>query len=170
MAIALVFAAALVPARAADWHVRSSESDYAQLIRHGYERSATFRQLVDSLNASDVVVYVQPQVARRGTRGHLVLNVASAGGRRYLLVKLRVRQDDGTIAILAHELQHAYEVAQARDVHDADRMTELFARLDNGTCLRAACYETDAAQEVQRAVAAELAKWRKERATTGQAR
>jgi hypothetical protein len=49
-------------------------------------------------------------------------------------------------------------------------MTELFARLDNGTCLRAACYETDAAQEVQRAVAAELAKWRKERATTGQAR
>jgi hypothetical protein len=160
VAIALVFAAALVPARATDWHVRSSESDYAQLIRHGYERSATIRQLVDSLNASDVVVYVEPQFARRGSGGYLLHSVASAGGRRYLRVRLRVGGGDKTLAILAHELQHAYEVAQVRDVHDRDAMTALFARLDNGMC-RGACYETDAAQEIQRAVADELAKWRK---------
>jgi hypothetical protein len=164
MAIALVFAAALVPARAADWHVRSLEREYAQLIRHGYERSVTFRQLVDNLNASDVLVYVHPQVTLRGTGGYLLNTVASAGGRRYLHVKLRAGGGDGTIAILAHELQHAYEVAQALDVHDAERMIALFARLDNGTCLRGNCFETDAAQDLQRDVAAELATWRKAKA------
>jgi hypothetical protein len=164
MAMALVFAAALVPARAADWHVRSSESKHGQLIRHGYERSVTFRQLVDSLNASDVIVYVEAQPEFNARTGGLLLHsVVSAGGHRYLRVKLRGGGGDGTIAVLAHELQHAHEVAQARDVHDDEQMTALFARLDNRTCLRRACYETNAAQEVQGAVAAELATWRKER-------
>jgi hypothetical protein len=41
-------------------HVRSSNSELIALIDQAGERSATFRSLVDTINASDSIVFVEP--------------------------------------------------------------------------------------------------------------
>ena len=46
-------------------HVRSSDAGIRALVRTGYDQSATFRALVDEIEANRVIVYVEPMVALR---------------------------------------------------------------------------------------------------------
>ena len=93
------------------WHVRSSKPALSDLIQDGYARSPTFRRLVDRLNAVHVVVYVEFQITPQRQRGYLSHNIREAGEWRYLQVRLRARSRSIMISVLAHELQHALEVA-----------------------------------------------------------
>ena len=101
-----------------------------QLIADGLNRSSTFRDIVDRLNRSDVVVYVrcQQDVARRED-GYLKF-VSSVGGYRYLQAHIRyntsrVRQ----ISLIGHELFHAVEVADAPAVIDVASFERQYARI-----------------------------------------
>ncbi len=133
-------------------HVRGADAAASALLETGKSRSATFRRLVETLEASDVVVYVA-----RGPRtapADLRFVSASAYGR-HLRVTLSVAQDQAKLlALLGHELQHAVEVASAPSIVDAASMQRWYEAhgvigARGGLCTRAA-------QETAAAVAWEI--------------
>jgi hypothetical protein len=152
LAMAAILTTQVVP----DPHVRTTEPKLAALIELGLTGSGTFRQLVEQLNASDIVVYVVLKQDRDGLGAYLSHDIVSAGGRRFLRVAIDTLGTESlVVARLGHELQHALEVAQAPEVRDAASLEQLFTRLDiRSVCV--GCYETAAALQVQAAVEAEL--------------
>jgi hypothetical protein len=158
MVMVLILAASLSTQTAAPTsHVRTADARIAALIDVGLARSATFRQLVDTLNASDVIVYVDTKQTRPMLRGYLAHTMSSAGSVRYLRVSIRTRgADQWLVAVLAHELQHAVEVAEHREVRDADALGRLFDRLSSRFLCSQACVETRAAMSIQATVEDEL--------------
>jgi hypothetical protein len=139
-------------------HVRTTEAAISTLIESGMRQSPTFRRLVETLDGSDVIVSVGPKITRSALGGFLQFDVAATGGYRYLRIALEMQ---GTrkrlVPILAHELQHAVEVAQHPEVRNGTVMERLFARLAIGFgCTAANCVETSAAMEVEEAVQSEL--------------
>ena len=115
-----VFAASPDPASEPIVHaarVRSTDARTATLLSQGLERSATVRGLVDQLEQRDVIVYIEMQPAlRKRLAGHLTwLTVA----KNYRYVRISINPElntDTAIATLGHELQHALEVANAREI------------------------------------------------------
>ena len=158
MAIVVMLAAFLAVHDPSMSHVRSSDPEIATVIKAGFEQSGTFRRLVEALDRSDVIVYVALKVRREGLGGYLAHNVLNAGPYRYLHVAIGLRGTDArVISILAHELQHALEVAEHLDARDPVRVERLFARLsvDNG-CAVGNCFETQAARDIEAVVLAEV--------------
>ena len=157
--VALIMVAAVLASQGpSTTHVRTTEPTIAALIAGGVSKSGTFRHLIDSLNASDVIVYVEPQLTRQALGGFLENGVVVSGGYRYLRVAISMRGAKGRIIpILAHELQHALEVAQDPKAVDAITVERLFARLDVPFgCDGSSCSETKAAKDVEDAVSADL--------------
>jgi len=122
-------------------------------LAHALERSAVARRLVTQLESSNVIVHIVSSAQMPGGIGGTTRFVTSRGGYRYLRITLgaglplRHRS-----AILAHELQHAWEVARST----ADTVEEL-KQLFEGEGHRAGeFYETRAAIEVERTVMMEL--------------
>ena len=139
--------------------VRSRLEDprLGELLRDGVAGSETLRRLVVALDASDVIVYVSfannPKV-----RSYLAHDLVAAASFRYLHVVIGATLTDREgIAALAHELQHAMEVAQSPEVTDSAGITSLFRRIGYPTLKGAEVRETDAALRVQQRVKAELA-------------
>ena len=141
-------------------HVRATEPQIAAIIAAGIAASETFRRLVETLDQSDVIVYVQPKMRRPGLRGYLGHGVTASGGYRYLRIAIDVQGSPARlISLLGHELQHAVEVAGDSCARDAASIERLFARLAvRARCGVASCYETEAAQDVERIVAEEVLK------------
>lgn len=115
--------------------------------------SATVRALIHTLESSNVVVHIIASRDLPAGIGGTTRFVTSRGGYRYIRITidsgltLRVRT-----TILAHELQHACEVATS-SVTDLAGMRELFEHRGQ----RAGDYfETRAAIEVERSVRREL--------------
>lgn len=143
-----------------DSHVRSSDDRLVNALRKGVARSATFRGLIEALNRADVIVYVESiGRMRAGFSAYLSHQIVTAGSHRYL--KVFVSRDLARArlaAAIAHELQHAREVADAAGVRSSADMRALFRRLDSGGCvLIRSCTETTAAVRVEVAVLTELA-------------
>ena len=94
-------------------HLRPLDPLAVDLVSAGTRRSSTFAGLLERLDrASGLVVYVSttPQPDRRGS----IVFVSRAAGVTYLLVRVGTRQIDlDRVAVLAHELTHAVEIAQA---------------------------------------------------------
>jgi hypothetical protein len=87
------------------------------LIREATGRSATFRRLVETIDASDGIVYVEHGKCRRGAQAYLVLTVTMAGPHRVLRIVVNKRRDPTTVmAAIGHELRHAVEVLNDRAV------------------------------------------------------
>ena len=150
---------AAAPAWSADEHVRSSDPLVLASIEDGKARSTTFSGLVARLTASDVVVYVEPRLRLpAGLVGYLDHRVTATGDRRYLWIVVdAMLEHDRLIAIIAHELQHAVEVAGVPDARSAAAIDGVFR---SRTCVRPPtnCGETEAALRVQETVSAELRK------------
>jgi hypothetical protein len=137
-------------------HVRTTEPRVLTLVEQGIARSATFRRLVDALNASDVIVYIEPKLHRPALGGYLSHRMVASGGTRYLKIAVELRGDEArVIALVAHELQHAVEVAQSPAVRDSISLSRLFAQSSIGDFC-GGCAETAAAIDIQEKVFAEL--------------
>jgi len=138
-------------------HVRATEARILAIVEDGVSRSATFRRLVETLDASDVIVYIGPKFRREALAGYLAHRLTVAGSLRYIKIALDLNGPrDRVVALMAHELQHAVEVAGAPEVRDSQSMVRFFERSDlDGVC-GSNCYETKAAIEVQEAVFTEL--------------
>ncbi|MNC84833.1 hypothetical protein D3C83_04010 [compost metagenome] len=120
-------------------------------------RSATFRRLCTELGHRDVVVQVLTGRTQHRARASLLHRITVAGDVRYLFV---VIDPNGAarrvIATLAHELQHAIEVARETEVGRSIPVDRFFMQIANVRCGEANCFETSAAIRVQHEVLREL--------------
>jgi hypothetical protein len=98
-------------------HVRSAEPAIRHLIARGLERSATFRELVAAIDASDSYVYVKTGDCGAGVHVCFIA-VTDAGSVRFLWVKVNSRKsdDDTLVSLIGHELRHTLEVIEQRAV------------------------------------------------------
>lgn len=137
--------------------MRGLEPRVQKLIERGVSISATFRRLVEELNASDVMAHVRHQRMPDGFRGYLVHRVREANGLRYLHIAVDSRGAEArVIGLIAHELQHALEVARTPEVGRLRHIDEFFASIADQGCRSAKCFETSAAVGVQEAMLREL--------------
>jgi hypothetical protein len=127
-----------------------------EVIERGTKRSATFRMLVETIGKSDLVVYLETtKRLPAGLDGRLMF-LTSAGGVRYLHVQVTSTLDiDQLVAITAHELQHAVEVAAHPDVRDAAGLAALYQRIGIPGIVKNR-YDTLGAQSTGKRVRAEL--------------
>jgi hypothetical protein len=142
-------------------HVRSAEADVREILTAGYERSLTFKALVDEIESLPGIVYIDKTIAlSRGLDGALLL--AAAGSRELPILRVLIRANlsgDYRIANLAHELQHVAEVLRA-GAATSDGMSRLFASLDEPDRRPGSRFETAAAQAITEQVLKELGRRR----------
>jgi hypothetical protein len=131
--IAFVFIPGLAVRAGADAalpRIRPVDARAASLLARGSRESPTFAALVASLEQSDTIMHVQERPPDpRHPMGATRL-VARAGGFRYLRISLEAGlPDESAIALLGHELHHAWEIARARWVVDEATLVRLYARI-----------------------------------------
>jgi hypothetical protein len=111
-------------------HVRTLDARLDVLVAEGLRLSPTLRALVDRLNDSDVIVFItceRDPAARSAGRLNFM---TAAGGVRYVVVRLKQGLPrPRAIAMLAHELQHAAEVADDASIVDEQSMEQAYERL-----------------------------------------
>ena len=141
--------------------LRTLDPQLALLMQQGLDQSQTFEHLVDGVQRSDLIIHVERHARfRDGLSGSFQL-VGSRGGQRYVRIALNSALNPRELLVLlAHELQHANELAEAPHVFDERGMREFFCKTGE---IRQHGYDTVAAQAVTRQVAAELAAPRPDR-------
>ncbi len=157
--LAAIAAAGQVPVTAQDASraLRPESAAARTLIANGIERSNTFRGLTDRLSGTDVIAYVRFSRCPGNFAGCLSWASAAPGLRR-VLIKLDQfgRSPKELTSLLAHELQHALEVADAPEITDLASFEKVFA----GRGWKGAHgFETAQAVDITKRVAAELASW-----------
>jgi hypothetical protein len=137
--------------------LRGSTPRETGLIAGLLARSPTARALADELLSTDVIAYVQLVVDQAPGRASTRLVVATSTHRflRIALGAMTSPADRGSL--LGHELQHAVEIARAREVRDDDGMRRLYLVIGEDSRARDA-FETAAAREVGLIVRRELTK------------
>jgi hypothetical protein len=155
----MVLALAVTAQDVSTRHVRATDSRILRVIDAGIEGSATFRSLVAILNESDVIVYVEPNLTRQALGGYLAHNIVVQGQYRYLRIAMEIAGSERRlVSLLAHELQHAVEVAQTPEARDPKSLERLFSRRAIAFgCGGTTCSETQAAKDVEYVVKRELA-------------
>jgi hypothetical protein len=137
--------------------VRSTNPRILELLETGMRRSPTFAELVKAVNATDVIVYIEPvRELPRALAGRLLLLPISTS-QRYL--RIQVRRDlppRDLIALIGHELRHAIEIAQEPTVRDNAAMIALFQRIGHSSS-DWHTFDTSAAQSIGWRVRQELA-------------
>ena len=139
-----------------DRRVRAVTPAIRQALIAGARRSPTLAALVADVQASDVIVYIEPTFALPpGIDGRLYFGSAD-GGQRYLRVQVRsTLQGHHLVAVIAHELQHVREVAGEAAVVDGDTLADFYRQHRDGTH-SAGRFDTESARRAQRQVRAEL--------------
>ena len=142
------------PPGASTSRVRGVGSFVRSLIDETAARSATTRDLLTRLDCTDVIFYIEmtgsPEIPTARTK-----LVIAAPGVRFLRIGIRLGVPYNDLApLLAHELQHALEIAEHGEVTDDDAVRRLYDRI--GRPLGRDRFESDAALDVERSVRAEL--------------
>ena len=144
--------------RAGGPRIRMMDARLTTLLDSGLVRSATLRTLVQRLDTSDVILYVSRSPMMPARLAGKLTWMSKAGEYRYLRAQISTDQTpDQMIATLAHELQHAVEVADDPGVTDQRSLVELYKRIGHPS--RAAVssgWETVAAYEAGQQVRREL--------------
>lgn len=132
--------------------VRALDTWAEETLRFGVERSPTFRGLLAELEASDVIVYIETSVVLPTYASGTTRLAVANGSQRYVrIVLLRDPLALNRVAVLAHELQHAIEIARS-DVRSTREMQALFDEIGRPSPGDHASYETDAAISISRVV------------------
>ena len=134
--------------------VRTTDPVIRALITEAAERSQTFRRLIDTIEKSDGIVYVESGKCGHGVRACLALSVTPAGSYRLLRIVIDLRQKSRELmASIGHEFRHAIEVLENRAIVDAATIYLFYAQ----TGAVGHTFETRAAIEAGFAVANEIA-------------
>ena len=135
-------------------HVRAVDPVIGPLIARGIEHSATFRELVAAIDASDSYVYVKKGSCSPSVRSCLVA-VTAAESARFVWLKVDVTTGDADlISRIGHELRHALEVIEEPTVRDNGSMFFLYKRI--GTHGAGSTIETTAAMAAGQRIRKEL--------------
>ncbi|OFW04618.1 MAG: hypothetical protein A3H96_09535 [Acidobacteria bacterium RIFCSPLOWO2_02_FULL_67_36] len=132
--------------------IRPLDAKAADLLEQGPLRSRTIKRLIDTLEQSDVIVFVSTGLLM--ISGETVF-VTESSGTRFLRIVLSVPEaDDRLLGWLGHELQHAVEIATAPEVTSVETMAAFYRHVGNvsgsGVC-------TPEAQKLTATVSAEVA-------------
>ncbi|HEX3703649.1 MAG TPA: hypothetical protein VHU82_09970 [Vicinamibacterales bacterium] len=159
----LLFLGASATARGeAAGSVRVLSPQLRAIAEDGLTMSKTLQELVQRLDASDVVIYLtcaQTEVPQARSFDGKLRFLSAAGNVRYVVahVNCRLSREEQT-ALLGHELRHAVEIADDESVVDIRTFGRCFARIGflvarDGPRVT---YDTDAARGAQRAVQHDL--------------
>jgi hypothetical protein len=141
----------------------------AETLAHAIERSAITRTLIEHLESSNVIVHIVTAAQMEYGIGGTTRFVTSRGGYRYLRITLAAGLPlKHRSAILAHELQHAWEVARSAAT-EVEEIKRLFENEGHRASEYGEYYETRAAIEIERNVRMELTAGRALRLRSGQA-
>jgi hypothetical protein len=132
-------------------HLRWDTPVIGAAIRDAIERSRTFREMVDAINASDAYIVISAAPCGHGVRACFV-SVRTAGANRYMFVRVASdKRDAELMASLGHELRHTLEVIADPSVrsdfekfffyertalHGPSHTTETLAARDAGNAVR----------------------------------
>jgi hypothetical protein len=137
--------------------VRSSSAPIAALIGRAVERSQTFRGLVETIDASDGIVYVEEGTCRGGVRACFVA-VVESGPNRLLKVVVDTRKAEWDLmGSIGHELQHTIEVLN--DLHLRNNFQMYFFYEGKGRSATSSSFETSAAIHAGESVRTEVRKY-----------
>ncbi|HMF94162.1 MAG TPA: hypothetical protein VKE96_07710 [Vicinamibacterales bacterium] len=105
------------------------------LVEQAADRSPSIRELIDRIEASDVIVYVRMrQFAQSDLNGRVALLSTMPAGQRFLVIELACgRADVVTLSTLGHELYHAVEIADEPSIVDASGLAAFYARVGSRT-------------------------------------
>lgn len=136
-------------------HVRTAIPYITSLLKEGFSRSPTFARLVTRLERSDLIIHIETSVTLPpGIEGRLLL-LPRAHETRYVRIQIAIAESrTDAIALVAHELQHAQELADAPEVTDMAAFEALYERIGIRSGWHQ--YETEAAQAVARRVRREV--------------
>jgi hypothetical protein len=148
--------------------VRSTDATVARLITRAYALSLTFRRVVDSIDATNGIVYVQPGRCRLG-RACLLQSVTVAGPHRILRIVVDPRKaadDCDLMGSIGHELWHAWEVLSDASLTSDAAMYFFYERARASRQLRGVesspgVWETEAARRAGLDVRTDLQNHRK---------
>jgi len=159
-AVSLLVLAAAPQLSAADrfHHLRSEDADVEGMLTFGYEHSATFKVLVDEIEASPVIVYITRSPKLSGGMEGALLHVM-AGMPDMPMLRVVLLSSLGTVrgtAILGHEMQHVVEIMHAGIPHGSREMSGVFAKLDAESTAGTAHFETADAKRVTELVLQEV--------------
>lgn len=138
--------------------LRPQDSRIKDVLREGAARSATFKALVDRLDASDVIVYVAVNPLIKSNLSGALTWMTRAGGFRYVRASISPDQTfDQMIATVAHELRHAVEVAEDVTVQSEPSLVAMYRKIGNqANSDYTNRWETTAAQQAGTQVRREL--------------
>lgn len=129
------------------------------LIEAAAERSAIVQGLLDDLERTDLVVYIEDAMpgAFVGPKSALTL-VSAASSNRYLMIRIDSMRLplQARIAALGHELYHALEVAAAPEVKDNAGLASLYRRIGWETSVGR--FESRGAQDATFQISRQLAR------------
>lgn len=132
--------------------IRPQGATLIRVVREVRARSQTFRALVETINKSDGIVYVEEGDCGHGVRACLVA-VSVAGASRILRIYVNGHDADSTLMVMiGHELQHAVEVLSVPSIRSTAAM-HFFYRRESRTTGR---FETTAAMRTGEAVRDEV--------------
>jgi hypothetical protein len=124
---ALLLLHAAAAAAQQDSHVRVADRGLKAMLETGATQSPALRALLADLEAAPILVFIDCGVQMRTRVGARLNFVTSVDGVRYVRVgvdcSLGARHQ---LALLAHELQHALEIAGRPDVVDVDSMASYY--------------------------------------------
>ena len=111
--------------------VRSESRVLTNAITEGSERSPTFRGLVEKINSSDGLVYVEEGICRFSVRSCFILLVRIAGPYRLLRILVDARKGKGCdlVGSIGHELQHAIELLSNPQIRSDAQAFHFFQRI-----------------------------------------
>jgi len=136
--------------------VRSSHPAIAGLISEGQQRSGTFRRLVQTIDASDGIVYIEEGKCRHGVRACLATSVTPAGPNRILRVFVDTHKADWDLmGSIGHEMRHAVEVLSDASVRSDSAVFFFYSRVSTSRNERGS-FETTAAIQAGLDVRAEV--------------
>jgi hypothetical protein len=147
-------AAGPVDASANGGPVRAASADLRVALDDLLARSPTARALASRLYCTDVIIYVERTVSPLVPTARIQL-VAAVPGARFLRIGVNAAVVNADLGpLLAHELQHAVEIAERDPIRDVRAVRDLYLRI--GRDRGGDRFETDAAQEVEWIVRSEL--------------
>jgi hypothetical protein len=140
-----VCAQALVP------HLRPETSQLRSLTTRAAGRSPIVRELIDRLDQSSVIVYLRHRVFGPVTVDGQIGLLSASSTHRFLVIQLACDRSELTqMATLAHELQHALEIAGEPSVVDIPTLMRFYTRV--GSALQpigvTMTFETRAAADI----------------------
>ena len=146
--------------------VRPSDGRTAAILLDGLRRSPTLRHIVEQIEARDVIVHLEmwAGLSRKSISGRLTW-VTAAGQFRYVRVALSPSlSGNNAISMLAHELQHVLEVADAPSIVDDASLTRYYAQ--HGITVRGGLdFDSEPARDVGEEVLRDLIAGRNARTT-----